>query len=196
MNESFLVPMELQNELLALRDGMTGISWRVGDITNYVLRHNEVNNLGASQEECYKAVASLWGKKSRTVREYGMVSGFYPVEIREAYNVLAFDHFRIAMRMKDKWRDALEWAMDRFISTGKPATIDAMLANFASGEAQFTDEIPADHLKVLLGVPGMVRTALEGYRNQVPNGLMNNAYQALDLLDASLRDIMTVINQV
>lgn len=129
-----IIPDEVQQQLIQLRDVITQVGWTVGDLTNYVIRHNAESGKWITKEVIYSAVGNLVGKASRTVREYAMMSAFYPVEHRETYEILAFDHFREAMRLNDHWREALDWCMEYAESHGgRPATVDAMVARFAFG---------------------------------------------------------------
>lgn len=123
-----VIPMEYQNELLNMRDMESRNSFRAGDITNELLAQNQDKDL------VYSAVGSYVGKAKRTVREYAMVSRFYPDKIRQKYEILSYEHFRVAMRYGDRWEEALEWSVDQTEIYNKPATVDAMETVFKAEE--------------------------------------------------------------
>lgn len=119
-----IIPDEYQIELMAIRDADTKSSFRVGDIVNDLLQTSSDRNT------VYSAVGSFVGKASRTVREYAMVSRFYPPAARNEYCILSFEHFRVAMRYGSDWQAALEWAVQQVETMNRPATIDAMTIEF------------------------------------------------------------------
>jgi hypothetical protein len=153
MNETIpyskIVPDDLQSLLIAIEGANTLNSWRIGDITALVFAHVQQNQIAAPADAVYRAVAAFCGKKSRTIREYHHLSGFYPLEIREAYGMLAYAHFRVAARMPD-CRVALEWAVAQTDVLGRPATVDSLEAHFAPQqdptppEPEWNDELPPE----------------------------------------------------
>lgn len=124
MSYADILSDDLQNELLNLQSQTDYCAWRIGDIAN------EVITTGQKKTQVYKAIAVYSGRASRTVREYAMVSAFYPPETRERYSILAFDHFRIAQRFED-WEAVLTWAVEQGDEIGRPATVDAVIRQFA-----------------------------------------------------------------
>jgi len=122
-----LIPEDLQQRLIVLRDATTLVSWEIGDIALEAIRLNKA----VAVMKIYAAVGMFVGKQARTIREYAAVSAMYSPEEREEFAVLAYDHFRVAMRFGSRWREALTWAVDH-TEFGRPATVDAMLANFAT----------------------------------------------------------------
>jgi hypothetical protein len=117
---------EYQEELIALRDSLTRDSFRIGDIVALVAYERP----DILPKEIHSAVGAFAGKKSRTVREYAAISRFYPPEVRERYAVLTFDHFRTAMSLGEKWREALDWAVEQTDRLNRPATVDSMETAF------------------------------------------------------------------
>lgn len=123
MNYGDLIPDYLQDELLVIRDQERESRFRIGDITNELI--------GAPKEQIYSAVGLFVGKAARTVREYSAVSKFYSPEVRERYSMLSYEYFRVAMRYKDRWQEALEWCL---FQGNRPATVDAMEMQYAEVE--------------------------------------------------------------
>jgi hypothetical protein len=146
---SKIVPDDLQNLLISIEGANTLNSWRIGDITGLVFTHCQENRIQAAADAVYSAVAAFCGKKSRTIREYHHLSGFYPMEIREAYGMLAYAHFRVAARLPD-CRVALEWAVAQTDKLGRPATVDSLEAHFAPQqdptppEPEWNEELPPE----------------------------------------------------
>lgn len=120
---SELIPDEIINELLGIAEAEKVSSFRLGDITNELIEgHPDVEH-----QIIYLAVGTFVGKASRTVREYAAVAKFYKPATRREYEILSFDHFRLAMRYGDKWQEALEWVMSGFdTQIQRPENIDAM----------------------------------------------------------------------
>lgn len=124
---SEIVPSDIQDELITLRDNLTRSSFRIGDIALQIIAGTQYG-----VEAVYSAVGSFVGKSSRTIREYASVSAFYPDEVRQMYDLLSFDHFRVAMRFGSNWLEALEWSVSQVEEVNRPATVDAMVAEFAT----------------------------------------------------------------
>lgn len=125
MSYADIVLPELQDRLLAIRDGVTGQSWDLGDIALEVSRGNP----GEKRTVVYQAVASFAGVASRTVREYATIAKFYPPSKRLEFDALSFNHFRRAMRLDDPY-GALGWCLDQTDELNRPATVDAMDERF------------------------------------------------------------------
>lgn len=126
-----IIPTEMVEELIVIRDSITQASFRTGDIVNQIKQARS----DLEPDIVYSAVGSYVGKRARTVREYAMVSAFYPLHVRLEYEALSFDHFRTAMRYGENWQDALEWAVSQTDVINRPATVDAMEEKFGEGNA-------------------------------------------------------------
>jgi len=126
-----IIPNEIQDELISLRDGISDSIWRIGDITNSLLETYHSTEL--SRQFIYSAVGLFVGKQSRTIREYAMVAKRFDESWRLEYDMLSFDHFRVCMRLGDRCEEALAWAIGEGATT-RPATVDAILANFADNK--------------------------------------------------------------
>jgi hypothetical protein len=192
MNESTIIPEKLQYQLFALRDVDTNNSWRLGDLTAEIIQYNDVNNTGASLMEIYKAVGSVAGRASRTVREYHLVSTRFTPDVRQQYDVLAFGHFRIASRLPDPIK-ALEWAVDQFTVTGKPATIDAMELMFGEPEAEPRDEV--DPLERILNIFGAIRDYVSERKDKIPNTTVERIWRNCEVLEGDLRQVAVAVKQ-
>ena len=176
---SDIVPMELQEELIMIRDTVTRQSWRVGDIVLLLIKLNPE----ALNDEIQKAVGSYVGKSSRTVREYAMISGFYCPEHRERYEVLSFAHFRTAMQLGDRWQEALEWAVAQVDCMNRPATVDAM-------ELRFKDDVTPENYEAEEEThqPGQLRKILDRLKKL----LLREDY----LSDELVEDAISVIDRM
>ena len=131
-----IVTDDYQMELLRIRDSHRTDSFRVGDITNELVELNE----NVSINRVHMAVASFVGKSKRTVREYSAVSKFYPPDVRQQYDVLSFDHFRVAMRYGENWETALQWCLDQVTKIDRPATVEMMELQFSDMVAEAPEE--------------------------------------------------------
>ena len=130
---SEIIPGAIQDRLLILRDAVTDLSWQIGDITHEIFRWNHIKGTDYTREQICSAVGSFVGKKSRTVREYQYLSILFPEVLRERFNMLAFAHFRQAATLGTQADaiKALEWAVAQTDFVGRPATVDAMIAQFS-----------------------------------------------------------------
>lgn len=179
-----LIPIELQDELIFIRDTLTAQSWRIADITEEVIQFNRQKGQPFELQSVYAAVGLFVGKSSRTVREYHALGRFFDPEIRETFSMLAFDHFRHAAMLGDRAILALQWAAEQTDWLNRPATVDSMIARFAPalpGEPEpppFLDEGPA-------GVYSSM------YRNCYPLLKVSQTWLAYNLPD----EIKVVVNR-
>lgn len=154
-----LIEQDDQAILMTLRDSLTDAQFRVGDMClKYLSRKNL---LGVSKAFIYSAIGNFYGKKSRTVREYAMVCDFFPPEERADYPLLAFDHFRMAMKVPN-WKEVLEYAMTSQVS-GRPATVDDCISKFgikAENEESF-EVVMSPIRKWASRLPSFVRDRVE-----------------------------------
>src|SRR4030067_1621895 len=153
---SEMIPTEYQDELLALRDSLTMNSWRVGDISLKIAQRR----MEFHPTDIYAAVGSFVGKAERTIREYAAISAFYAYETREEYDMLAYDHFRAAMRLGDEWKTALDWAADQVKTLNRPATVDAMESQFEGNESLANFANDGENTGMLLSVLKRLRELL------------------------------------
>lgn len=160
-----IVPMDLQDELIAIRDSNTRNAWRIADITAEVIENHILNHSTVALQDIYSAVGMFVGKASRTVREYHMIGRFFDPELREHFSVLAFDHFRHAACLgADQAIYALQWAVEQADTLGRPATVDAMIAKF-SPPMPGEPEIPPDQEEG----PGGIYSTI--YRNVITQAM-------------------------
>lgn len=127
-----IIPEQLQAELLRIRDSLTQDLWKIGDITLAI----QVSRPEVSPAVVNSAVGMFVGKAQRTIREYVAMSKFYPQEIREQFDVLTHEHFRVAMRFGDRWLDALAYAEKQVEELNRPATVDDMESVFSGKESR------------------------------------------------------------
>lgn len=143
---SDIVPEDLQNELIALRDNDKATRFRLGDITRQIL--NEKPMIPAGQ--IYRAVGMFAGFSARTIREYAAVSALIDYGTRIEYDILSFDHFRTALRLGDQWQEALCWAVETVDEINRPATVDAMLQKFREQTTENIDKLAPDDIPLQL----------------------------------------------
>lgn len=97
------LPERIINELLAIADQLTNISWRIGDLDNQLCQMvlaMELRKLDGSSfafQDIHLFLGALIGKSARTVRSWAAVAAFYPVPIRQKFEALPFEHFKFAM---------------------------------------------------------------------------------------------------
>ncbi len=120
-----IISPEDQDYLIFARDKTTEMAWAVGDMA---LRYIDARN-DLPVNAIYSAIASFWGRSSRTVRDYARVAKFYPPEIRDYYSVLSFSHMRYACGLEN-WQGILDWAIRQTDEFGRPATYDSLVAQF------------------------------------------------------------------
>jgi len=126
-----IVPDWIQNELIQIRDTDTLNSWRLGELTWMTYQDCKARGLNVEKGDIYRAVGALCGKSARTVREYATVRKFYNDRPwNPEWDILSFEHFRIAARLGDNWSRALGWCVEQVEKLGRPATVDAMLLAF------------------------------------------------------------------
>jgi hypothetical protein len=172
--------MELQEELIQISEEQSRMEFRIGDIVTGTIAYNRQNMHPANVMEIYSAVGAFCGKSSRTVRDYNAVASFYPIEIREEFGVLKFDHFRQAMTLGPNWQNALQWAIEQGDSLGRPASVDAMIAQFSTfdngqdqggGEEGESDGDTGEYVNPVFAA----RNALNSFRQYLPMINLNPA---------------------
>jgi len=190
VNESTIIPDQLQNELFRIRDNETHDSWRLGDITIEIFEYNRLNATGAKDMEIYKAVGSMAGKASRTVREYYATSQLFGDHEREQFDMLSFSHFRIAARLQSPM-EALEWAAAQVEVTGKPATVDAMEAMYGKHSSPGRDDI-----EYMMGFPDAIRDVIDRYREHIPENIIEKVWKQTEDLETTIKEIAPFIDGV
>lgn len=180
-----IVPTDLQDELLALRDEISKSSFRIGDIALQIIQEQR-----SGVEMVYKAVGSFVGKSARTIREYTSVSAFYPRFIRDQYDVLAYDHFRVAMRMGDQWLEALDWAVNQTDEMNRPATVDAMLAKFAANNVTEIEVAYPEMDDEVMNVLRRLKNLLLDRRIKLPDYLLDKAVQIIDEIERVMEKVV------
>jgi hypothetical protein len=105
-----IVPESYQMRLMAWRDEFTRGYFEIGDIANEIVALNVQKGMKIDQERIHAAIGKFCGKSGRTIRDYSEIASFYPVSIREEYDVLSFAHFRFAKSCGLHYRDVLEYS--------------------------------------------------------------------------------------
>jgi hypothetical protein len=110
-----LVPIEYQDQLMALDSTLSSCFWQIGDITDVLI--NSVNrersaNLGklVSNTDIFYAVGYFCHRTSRTIRHYYENSRFFSPKTRAKYNI-PYNIFVLARWVKD-WELMLQLAED------------------------------------------------------------------------------------
>jgi hypothetical protein len=192
LNENEIIPQNYQNDLMVLRDVDTKIQFSVGDITLLIIEEHKANKKLYPVLSIYKAVASFVGRSSRTVREYAMIARFFTPEIREAYAILAFEHFKTAALMASRWREVLEWS----IQNGKPATVDSVLQHFGEhNNAEAEDKLMIDDEREMLSV---VNRHISGIKavfedRKLPSTMLNKLWTALQQVDSCCQEMICLL---
>jgi len=107
-----IVPEEYQMRLMAWRDEFTRGYFEIGDIANEIVLINVQRGMQVDQNSIYAAVGKFCGKSGRTVRDYAEVAAFFPVTVRDEYDVLPFSHFRFAKSCGLRFREVLDSSLD------------------------------------------------------------------------------------
>ena len=110
-SDNDIVPDEIQHRLIYWRDVFRMAQFDIGDATAETIIFNAKDGRGITHDRVFEAVANFCGKTPRTVRYYYETAVFYPIEIRQEFNVLPFSHFVEARVFGDRWREFLERSM-------------------------------------------------------------------------------------
>ena len=188
MEQSYgnIVPTDLQDELMTIRDGLTHAAFRIGDILLQVIQERP----DAKLSEIHNAVAMFAGKRARTIREYAAIAAFYPKSTRVIYDVLSFDHFRHAMQYGKKWEEALNWCVEQIEVLNRPATVDAMIAHFETEVtgANYADDSDGEEVTNNNGLLEEVRRFRDAllFTDKVPESLVKKAVVLVNEILAAL----------
>jgi hypothetical protein len=180
-NPNHLIPEDIQEELIAIRDSLSSCFWRVGDIVNALTEAHKDSELG--KESIYQSVGLFVGKKSRTVREYAAVARKFDEKWRQAYDMLSFDHFRFALRMGDSYDKVLEWAVTEGATT-RPATVDALVAEFGDKK-----DLHANYMED-------IKTKGDAFIASIQPFLNSPAGETVKIVKASILDLIDDISQL
>jgi hypothetical protein len=93
-----IIPEKLQTELMNRGTGVSNGLWAVGDTIDLVV---EEKPSGVRKATMYSACAVLTGLSVARVGDVLAVAKFYPVEVREQFEVLTFSHFLVAKAAGD-----------------------------------------------------------------------------------------------
>lgn len=129
-----LIPDDIQNELLQIQSDNNKNYWRTGDLCIQALEIGAINC--KPMDAIYSAIGLLVGRSNRSVREITAVAKFFPLEIRERYDMLSFSHFRYAIRLQNRAMEALQWCIE---GNTRPASFDAMYAHFTAPNSAFEE---------------------------------------------------------
>jgi hypothetical protein len=171
---------------------MTRDSWAIGDIAITIIQYNISNKTRATETEILKAVGSMVGKASRTIREYISVSQFYKEADRLEYEALTYGHFRLAIKTNDPL-GALEWAVSEVTRTGKPATIDAMLLHCQTTPVENGDQ--ATPVDKLLAFSGAFRDFVDSNRDRLPQPLIERVWKITESIDKIVREVAEMVEK-
>ncbi|MHC4748259.1 MAG: hypothetical protein ACYTFW_00150 [Planctomycetota bacterium] len=102
---SYIIPMTTQDELVMLREQKRSVYFRIGDIANELIL---IHKGTLSANKVYRAMSSYCDTAPRTIRYYAETANFYPIDIREEYDMLPFSHFDLARNFGDHWEEVLQ----------------------------------------------------------------------------------------
>jgi len=129
VTDSDIVPDDLQAELITWRDVFLGGAFRIGDIANELIERQRYDVDGTGMritgKRIYKAVGRFCGKSGRTIRYYAETASFFPVDVRQKYQVVPFSHFVLA-KSYGNWQDVLDYVLDH-----PDCTADALMREFS-----------------------------------------------------------------
>lgn len=172
-----LIPDAIQSRLIQLQTIDRASSFEIGDITLSLISGLVGSVSGVKKADLYSAVGAFCGKAGRTIREYAYIAGFYPPEARQRYEILSFDHLRIAARLGGAWDIALDWVIRQADELGgRPASVDAMLARFGDFPVEPIDD------------------ALDQEDDQEPTSPLSEARKAATRFVAILRPLYASLN--
>lgn len=112
LSDADIIPESYQMRLMAWRDEFTRGYFEIGDITNEIVMLNIQNKMQIEQAQIFSAVGRFCGKSGRTIRDYAEISAFFPVAVREQYDMLPFSHFRFAKSCGSEWENVLDYSME------------------------------------------------------------------------------------
>jgi hypothetical protein len=147
---SDIVPEDIQNELMSWRDVFTLGYFAIGDIANELTERSTAIGLPVTNLDVHRAVGRFCGKSARTVRYYAEMANFFPVEVRQEFDMLPFTHFRFARTLGRRHRQVLEFAQAH-----PDFSEEGLRQAFASGAFLTSDfDLPtSDHPSVNYDVP-------------------------------------------
>lgn len=111
-SDNDLIPDEVQERLIYLRDIDREISFEIGDIANNAIRSVAAKDILVPDQRIFEAIGNFCGRRPRTVRYYYETARFYDQEARKKYDILSFSHFVAARTYGDDgWESFLELSM-------------------------------------------------------------------------------------
>jgi len=133
---SDVIPQDLQDRLIAIRDNLSQNFWDIGDIALMICNYADDNHISVSRDFIWSAVGSFVGLAARTVRDYARVAKSFGYDERDKYDILTFSHFSVAARYPEKKNDILEYAIEEAEKTGKPASVDKLEVKFTFNDGE------------------------------------------------------------
>lgn len=133
---SDVVPLNLQERLIAIRDNLSKNFWEIGDIALAICAYADDNEIAVSREFIWSAIGSYVGLAARTVRDYARVAKSFDYRERDKYDILTFSHFAFAARYPEKSFEILDFAVDEVEKMGRPATVDRLEVRYTFNEGE------------------------------------------------------------
>jgi hypothetical protein len=182
-----IVPEEYQQKLMEIDFTMSQCYWLIGDICTDLV--NSVNRTRArelgkiiSKTDIFEAVGFFCHRTSRSVRYYYECAWFFPVEVRQKYEV-PFNIYAEARWVKD-WELLLQiaeenpiWSAERVRNEYLERTGEKKESR-ESGSADSGAEMPADEEENLSEV-----ASAEGYRKVILSELEKTIDKLRQVLD-------------
>ena len=122
---------EDQAQLIAVRDLQSNAAFGLGE---FVLEHFHEHTMTTGDYGLLcKGIGAFVGMRAKDVREVARVTNWARV-LRQLHPVLSFEYFRRAEKLGEFGEDALVWAEEQTDELNRPATLDALLAVYGSGQ--------------------------------------------------------------
>jgi len=203
-----IIPSSFVDELLYWRDQITQGCWRIGDICNEVKALAMANSNGyeiIGVEQIEHDIAEIVGKSANTVRLYARVCSFFPPEIRAQYPAdIPFSHYRWAISLGERWKEALDLSAKYFTDTDAVRSV-SFLDHEIERVAGKNCEESHDYQPIIADLPSMTPVPgdriielnmesagvsdLESSPFENPNVLTaDNAWEEIDKISDVLRD--------
>lgn len=192
LSDSDIVPDEVQAELIQWRDAFSAGAFRIGDIANEMIIRASTQGWSVTNDRIYKAVGKFCGKSGRTIRYYSETSAFYPVNIRNKYDVLPFSHFVFARTKGDDWELVLEYASEHPESSLSEITVHFENVGRFSHDRDWDADVPQElreysqqYARSLsrANVVGDLLTALDKFERELPRLYEGDPVGASDMAE-------------
>jgi len=118
-------PDEVQAALSAIALNHRRDYFAIGDLT-LIITDTATQDSSVDVMDIYIAVAIMLNGEysARTVRHYASLAAFFPLEVRDKYDLLPFSHFAFARTLGDRWGEVLETSLFLAQERDHPVSVD------------------------------------------------------------------------